>query len=472
MFVGDWPELLSEVSDLDAPADLTPYVMARINAAHGHPASSKRRGAGLRGRFASLPVGWFAAAVGGLVVLALLALAAHSREHRRPVGGPPRLAHLRGHGVEFSYPAAWRYRHSGVVTSLTSPVIDLGTQPLGDPCHGKLGCGWPVNRLRPGGVVLMVFSGGSLVPPTHTSRTIREYSGDQLDGLAVSIGCDRVLVGDYATPALGRLSFSACFRAPGLAAHEREFRAMLASARFSPQVALTPITVVNPGKTVVHTRIIGGTVGLRRAILQSLAGIGNTTITSVAITAAGSRYRPVPPGGVVLHFSYPHSKKPGPSDILAAWQSEMVAQAARDSAIERALTPVVYFTTPTAGGGRIYAKQVLPQSGHIPSPSQVSQRVERAARGLGATVHSVTILRPRGLAVLVDLTVTNPQAFLRHDWDSFTHRAFPNPPLFRSSVIDGWFVRIRSHGVTDFAQSNTDRGPYAQASWRNPHLPR
>jgi hypothetical protein len=321
--VGDWPELLSEVRDLEAPDDVTPYVMARINAAQRAPESGRGRGgSGRRLRSSSPAFRWLAAAVGCVLVLCVLAVAAHSRR-------------------------------------------------------------------------------------------------------------------DTA----------------------------------SPLATSTPVTVVNPEKTVVHTRIVGGTVGLRWAIRQALAGIGDTTITSVAITAAGSRYRPVPPDGVVLHFSYPYSKKLGPSDILAAWQSEMVAQAARDSAIERALTPVVYFTTPTAGGGRIYAKQVLPQSGHIPSPSYVSERVDRAARGLGATVHSVTILRPRGLAVQVDLTVTNPQAFLRHDWDSFTHRAFPNPPLFRSSVIDGWFVRIQSHGVTYSAQSNTDRGPYARASWRNPHLP-
>jgi hypothetical protein len=166
-----------------------------------------------------------------VIVLSLLALAAHSREHQRPVGAQPQLAHYRGHGIEFTYPIEWRYQHSGVSTQMTSPLIDLSTQRMGDPCHGKLGCGWPVTRLRPGGVVLMVFSGGSIVPPTSTSRTIREYRGDRLDGLAASIGCDTVLVGDYQAPTVADLSFSACFRAPGLAAHEREFRAMLDSVR-------------------------------------------------------------------------------------------------------------------------------------------------------------------------------------------------------------------------------------------------
>ena len=322
MFVRDWPELLSEVSDLEAPPDVTPYVMARINAAQSRPGTAgSRRASSVRARLSTLPLGWSAAAFGCLLVLGLLAVAAHSRR-------------------------------------------------------------------------------------------------------------------DSA----------------------------------SPLAASTRITVVNPSQTVVHTRIVGGTAGLREAISQSLAGIGNTTITSVAITAADNRYRPVPPGGVVLHFSYPHSKEPGPSAVLAGWQSEMVAQAARDTAIERALTPVVWFTSPTEGGSRIYAKQLLPQSGTIPSPAHLSKRVERAARGLGATVQSVAILRPRGLAVQVDLSVKSPQAFIRHDWEDFTHRAFPDSHSFRSTVIDGWFVRIRSDGVTYFAQSRTNRGPFGGTSWRSPHL--
>src|SRR6476646_3177398 len=49
MFVRDWPELLSEVSDLEAPAEVTPYVMARINAALAHPSASSKRSGGLRG---------------------------------------------------------------------------------------------------------------------------------------------------------------------------------------------------------------------------------------------------------------------------------------------------------------------------------------------------------------------------------------------------------------------------------------
>jgi hypothetical protein len=46
-----------------------------------------------------------------------------------------RLAHYRGHGIAFDYPAAWgRHRRAGFYTTMTSPIVDLSTQPTVDPC--------------------------------------------------------------------------------------------------------------------------------------------------------------------------------------------------------------------------------------------------------------------------------------------------------------------------------------------------
>jgi hypothetical protein len=51
------------------------------------------------------------------------------------VGTTAPLAHYRGHGVAFDYPAAWgRYRRDGFSTTMTSPVVDLSTQPTVAPC--------------------------------------------------------------------------------------------------------------------------------------------------------------------------------------------------------------------------------------------------------------------------------------------------------------------------------------------------
>ena len=89
MFVRDWPELLGEVSDLEAPPDVTPYVMARINAAQSASESVRPRGGSIRGpRMSSVPFGWFAAGVGCVLVLAALAIAAHSRSNSPGVVNP------------------------------------------------------------------------------------------------------------------------------------------------------------------------------------------------------------------------------------------------------------------------------------------------------------------------------------------------------------------------------------------------
>ena len=82
MLVRDWPELLGEVADLEAPADVTPYVMARINAAHSRTAS--RRAADRRGASGlGTPMRWLVAGVSVVVVVLVLAIAAHSRDAGR-----------------------------------------------------------------------------------------------------------------------------------------------------------------------------------------------------------------------------------------------------------------------------------------------------------------------------------------------------------------------------------------------------
>ena len=245
-----------------------------------------------------------------------------------------------------------------------------------------------------------------------------------------------------------------------LAAHSR---------RDTPsQRANTPPTVnVNPSTVRVRATVVGGTPELRSAIRRALAGMGNTMITRVTVVPADKTYHPVPPGGVVLHFSVQREKPRGLSLALVEWQAELVAQAARDTAIEQGLSPIVFFTA--LGGERVYAKDVLPQF-RTPNPSDLVDRVVGAARSVGASVRSVAILRPRGLAVQVDLSVSNPRAFLRHDWETFTDRAFPTDASLRVSVIDGWFVRIRSGGVVYFAQSRSNRGPWGGISWRSPLL--
>jgi hypothetical protein len=134
-----------------------------------------------------------------------------------------------GHGITFTYPAAWRYRHRGFSSTMTSPVVDLGNQTMVDPCvhHGNsTRCGFPVRHLARGAVVVMwstngLFNPSHRPPPGVHVRTLR--TGCRSLGGGEEISARVVLRGRVYEAA-------ACLRGPDEAAHASEVRAMLASA--------------------------------------------------------------------------------------------------------------------------------------------------------------------------------------------------------------------------------------------------
>jgi hypothetical protein len=137
-----------------------------------------------------------------------------------------RLTTYRGHGISFTYPASWRYRHRGVFTTMTAPVVDIASQPTRNPCTLHR-CWFPVRHLRPGAVVVMWEEGGGLIDPPHPTV-----------GVHVTVlrhACNPLGGGDELTARVvlhgGRVYEAyACLRGPNVAAHELEVRAMLASA--------------------------------------------------------------------------------------------------------------------------------------------------------------------------------------------------------------------------------------------------
>jgi hypothetical protein len=168
--------------------------------------------------------------------LALVALAAAipagcafgTGSHSGGVATTHQLTTYSGHGVSFSYPASWRYRNRGSSSQMSSPVIDLATQPTRSPCVAHR-CGFPVRHLRRDGVVVMWNTGAGLIDPAHPPGP----------GVRVTVlrrGC-RALGGAEELIArvvlrTGRIyEAAACLRGPGMPAPERELRAMLASAR-------------------------------------------------------------------------------------------------------------------------------------------------------------------------------------------------------------------------------------------------
>jgi hypothetical protein len=111
---------------------------------------------------------------------------------------------------------------------MSSPVVDLATQPTRNPCVAHR-CGFPVRHLRRGGVVVMWNTGAGLIDPAHPPAP----------GVRVTVlrrGC-RALGGAEELIArvvlrTGRIyEAAACLRGPGTPIQEGEVRAMLESAR-------------------------------------------------------------------------------------------------------------------------------------------------------------------------------------------------------------------------------------------------
>jgi hypothetical protein len=142
------------------------------------------------------------------------------------------LAHYRGHGIAFDYPAAWgRYRRNGFFTTMTSPIVDLSTQPMADPCTntgGTTRCSLPVHHMRPGGVTVVWWAGGGFTSRMlHLRRNVRIK--------VIRDGCrdidgNEIITAQVAARHHQVFPASACLRRPGIAANERAFRAMARSA--------------------------------------------------------------------------------------------------------------------------------------------------------------------------------------------------------------------------------------------------
>jgi hypothetical protein len=142
------------------------------------------------------------------------------------------LTRYHSDGVSFAYPATWRFHRRGFVTTMTSGIINLSTQRLGDPCHpvagGGASCGWPLHQLRQGGVIVMWTEGGGLLsdsdlpPPGIDVQVTRP-------GSCLDIGGDETVSARAVTRRHRRFSVIACMLEPGDAANEQAVRAMLAS---------------------------------------------------------------------------------------------------------------------------------------------------------------------------------------------------------------------------------------------------
>jgi hypothetical protein len=157
------------------------------------------------------------------------------------------LATYTGSGLSFSYPAAWTEYKPTLPTVFLhfNPLVYLSTQPVHAPCStsgNTTSCGFPVDHLQPGGVLITWETNGLLAMGLGPGTKLQvgghpAVRQEKTGGECRRIGADRTIDVAVATHSLpsALTYFTACLRAPGLADAEKDVDALLASTKFTSQ---------------------------------------------------------------------------------------------------------------------------------------------------------------------------------------------------------------------------------------------
>jgi len=154
------------------------------------------------------------------------------------------VASFRNDYLVFRYPARWKpfqFQVSG--TLHFHPMVYVSTQTSRNPCQqSPMGteCGWPVDRLRPNGVLIVWenrgYPGWSLA--SVPGKALRVGGRSARSAIARPGACSEIGADETVQVAIQRplpenwTAFTACLRGPDLSAGEREIDALLASTRF------------------------------------------------------------------------------------------------------------------------------------------------------------------------------------------------------------------------------------------------
>src|SRR5689334_15033956 len=183
-------------------------------------------------------------------LLALAAIAAAAAATTACGGGgdaqaaakQPALQSYSGSGLSFSYPAAWTAYPGKQAELHFQPLVYLSTQPVHEPCSMKgnvTTCGFPIDRLKPGDVLVIWQTYG--IPamglgPGHRIRVGGHAATyvDKQGGQCRKIGADRTIQAAVQTspPPSAFTYLTACLREPGAAKNARSIKALLASTKF------------------------------------------------------------------------------------------------------------------------------------------------------------------------------------------------------------------------------------------------
>jgi hypothetical protein len=144
----------------------------------------------------------------------------------------------------FRYPSGWKpYQFDTSRLFHFHPMVYVGTQPGRNPCRQsqtETVCGWPVDRLRPNGVLIAWenrgWPGWSLASITGRALKVGGRAAKiskARPGECSTIGADETVEVAIERPMRANwTAFTACLRGPDLRASERAVYALLTSTRF------------------------------------------------------------------------------------------------------------------------------------------------------------------------------------------------------------------------------------------------
>jgi hypothetical protein len=175
-----------------------------------------------------------------VVGILVLSGCASSQATARAVTGS---THYVGSQFAFTYPAQWSHYEYSAESSFSSAIVFLSTGRLHDPCTrtaSTTACGWPVDRLGIGGVLVEwsanAFPLWTLAAERGTSTTIAGRPAKvrtESPGRCASLGA-QVTVTAFIERALNSYNWYqmlACVNGPNEGVAERQLMSMLATVR-------------------------------------------------------------------------------------------------------------------------------------------------------------------------------------------------------------------------------------------------
>jgi hypothetical protein len=203
--------------------------------------------------------------------------------------------------------------------------------------------------------------------------------------------------------------------------------------RRSLLIAALALLVTSVAAQASSPEIHGASVKQRHALDQVLAGLPGTAIDAIGLqTATGTKG--VSPRGTILL-----TVRAGGGDPLRnLWEEWMLGAAFRDASAAAHLTPV------TAVATDVDTRRVPKPSAAAPPPAgpdaqaKLERQVRAAVAASGATLKSITLLAPRGLAVAARLQTSDPGGFLENQALPLVNRMNAIHPV-------GWYLELDDH---------------------------